>query len=591
MESFEFDEDFYLTMLKIYSNADAFEQLMLSTRDYNSISSLYVQLQRALESRSNALDIYELYSFALLFQIATRNDLIGSDSLIYQMLLYMHSHEGVEDYIFSSDYIWQVYLACKGKEEFAKRYLANKHMSDSQFYGLIECLNNDSVFYEKRDKEINYDELETVLKDDTLDLLAKKAVLTNYLISIQVHNKTSERYFELFERYLSGDKESESHLIAEMLQHGLDKIWVKFSLSEAEYQLHELGYFGEKNKFRNRSLYDLIATGAPAGSFEVVTLAASYLKLANYEKRDVDISNLAYCWSMYYNRKDYSVSTIDEALLSFETKGLLDSTQSFTIISKLMKQSEKGISHLLTSYANKKGPVYVSQIKEAGYFRSSDCQIWFWDLAPEIYDCFTEMEVVDQVMQLLNAHYYSKKIESSDINNILKSRHRDLFLYGIKHYNYTLLSPKDDLIPLLEARNVKYLGESKNEEKVYIPLEHGTIHKNDFHYIIEQGIRYLEIAQYADGWYSCLPFVEVFSLYPREDIFRDYNLIIHTSMFARVVDNDYIGNWYKLIGNIPAFLLQYEIDIDWQRLYEIFNHFLSLSLIDHLTDLVHLKPT
>lgn len=89
---------------------------------------------------------------------------------------------------------------------------------------------------------------------------------------------------------------------------------------------------------------------------------------------------------------------------------------------------------------------------------------------------------------------------------------------------------------------------------------------------------------------SCLPYVDVFSLYPREDISRDYISIIHASMFARVVDNDYIGNWYNLIGNIPTFLLQYEIDVDWQRLHEIFYHFLSLSLIDYPDNSIHARP-
>ena len=59
MDSFEFDEEFYLKMLKKYSNADSFTKLMLSTRDYNSITSLYVQLQRLLEDRTGIFDIYE----------------------------------------------------------------------------------------------------------------------------------------------------------------------------------------------------------------------------------------------------------------------------------------------------------------------------------------------------------------------------------------------------------------------------------------------------------------------------------------------------------------------------------------------------
>jgi hypothetical protein len=89
----------------------------------------------------------------------------------------------------------------------------------------------------------------------------------------------------------------------------------------------------------------------------------------------------------------------------------------------------------------------------------------------------------------------------------------------------------------------------------------------------------LEISQYADGWYSCLPFVDVFSLYPKEEIQQNYITIIHNAMFARVSDNDYIGNWNQLIGNIPALLLRYDIDVDWEQIYNIFNTFLDLSLI------------
>lgn len=579
MESFNFDEEFYSSMLKKYSKADSFKQLMLSTRDYDSIRSLYVQLQRLLEDRNEVLDIYENYSFALLFQVATRNDLIGCDSLVYQMLLYMRSHGGIEDKIFSSDYIWQVYLTCNGMGKYAKQYLANRHMSDRQFYGLIDQLNKDYIFYEKKDKKIEYNELEAQLKDVELDITNKQNALTDYLISIWIHGKTSDKYFDSFRKYVAGDRGGCIDLRAEMSSYGLDKFWVNSSLSSAEYQLHELGFLGENNKFRNFSLHDLIMGNAPDGSFEVVNLAASYLKLANYEKREVDINNLAYSWSMYYNRKDYSVSTIDKALIAFETKGLIEWNQSFKIIAKLMKQSEKGISHLLTSYVNKKGPSYVSQINEMGYFGKNDCQIEFWGLNPENYSCFNNSEVVNQVMQLLNVHYYSKNIQGSDIRNILDSKHRELVLSGIKKFDYSILHPDDVLRPMLEANDVKYVDVNKIEEIVYVPLRNGYIDEKDFDYINERKIGYLEVAQYANGWYSCLPFVDVFSIYPKEDIQREYNTIIHESMFARVSDGDYIGNWNLLVGNIPSFILRYDINVEWKRLYVSFNDFLSLSLI------------
>lgn len=90
---------------------------------------------------------------------------------------------------------------------------------------------------------------------------------------------------------------------------------------------------------------------------------------------------------------------------------------------------------------------------------------------------------------------------------------------------------------------------------------------------------YLEVAQYADGWYSCLPYVEVFSLFDIGEIQSHYLEIINNTMYARSNKREYLGNWNLLIGNIPLFLQQYDINIDWEKLYNIFIEFLDISLI------------
>lgn len=132
---------------------------------------------------------------------------------------------------------------------------------------------------------------------------------------------------------------------------------------------------------------------AISGSYDVVNLAASYIKLANYVNREVDISSMAYCWSMYFEHKDYSVYTIDSALITFEKLGSLSEEESVEIISRLMKQSDKGISHMLTSYINKKGTQYTKRIIDNKEFEKYNSQIWFWELNSEIIDCFSKAEM------------------------------------------------------------------------------------------------------------------------------------------------------------------------------------------------------
>lgn len=55
--------------------------------------------------------------------------------------------------------------------------------------------------------------------------------------------------------------------------------------------------------------------------------------------------------------------------------------------------------------------------------------------------------------------------------------------------------------------------------------------------------------------------------------------IIHNSLFARAYNKDYLGNWNLLLGNILEFLLDYEIAVDWDKLYTIFNEFLNITLL------------
>lgn len=583
MESFNFDEEFYQILLKKYSEFDEFKKLILSTRDYNSIQSLYIQLRMILEDKKGLLDIYQYYSFILLFQIANRNDLIGNDSMVFQMLLYMNSHGGIEDNIFSSDYIWQVYLTCKNSEKLTMRYLANRHISENQFYELIENINDDCTFFEKRNNIIRYDELEKQFCNKEYRMLEKDKFLADYLISVWIHGNKEGKFYDDFVEYMQGGRGCISRMQSELSKYGFDKFWIERGLSIAEYQLHELGFFGEKNKFRNISLLDLIMKGAVDGSYNVATLSASYLKLANYEKRVVDINNLAYSWVMYFEHKDYSVYAIDGALVAFENQKLIHEDESFRIIQRLMAQSDDGISHLLTAYVNKKGVEYVREINETGYFKERSCRIRFWELAPEIYNCFSRRDMEWQITELLRDHYQSNFIEWRYIQNVMESRYKDMVLDGIEYYEYSVLSPNNDIIPLLESRGIKYIDSAEQDKKEeYMPFRYGCIHENDFEYISEQGIEYLEVAQYTDGWHSCLPFIEVFLRYNKTDIQRDYIEILHRAMYARSKDKEYFGNWNLLLGNIPALLSQYEIDIDWEKIYKIFTDFLDISLIWHM---------
>ena len=579
MQAFDFDDEFYEKVLKKYSQFSEFENLMLSTRDYNSIQSFYNQLQIVLEDRQGILDIYQYYAFTLLYQIANRNDLIGDDSMIVQMLVYINKHGNIEDEIFSSDYIWQVYLTCNNLEKMAFQYLNNRHISEGQFYDLIKHINEDVSFFERKEKIIQFDDLIKDICDEDMHSIDKDEVLADYLVSIWIHGNAEDKFYECFNEYVNNGKNCVDVLLPELEKYKFDKFWIERSLSMAEYQLHELGFFGDKNKFRNISLLDTILKAGKEGSYSAVTLAASYMKLANYEKRDIDIESLVYAWVMYFNHKDYSVYSIDTALIVLEKKKLIQEDESFEIITELMNRSDDGISHLLTSYVNKKGTKYIDKLNKAGYFSRRDCKIWFWELKPEMYSCFSKQEMKKQITDLLGVHYYGKTIDGEDLKTVMKSVYKNMVLDGIEFYEYSILSPDDQYVSDLKDRGIKYIGSEEKRKEKYLPFEYGNIHEHDKQYIIDNKIGFDEISKYTDGWYSCLPFVRMYEIYEKQDIQNDYMNIIHNSLFARASNIGYLGNWNLLLGNIIEFLLDYEIDVDWDKLYTIFNEFLSITLL------------
>lgn len=582
MSAFDLGEEFYRNILIKYSDINEFEKLIHSTRDYNSITSFYNQLREFLEDRDDVLDIYQYYSFALLYQITTRNDLVGDDSLVYQMLLYMKDHGGIEDNIFSSDYIWQIYLAVTGRENMAIKYLKNRHISDGQFYGMIENINEDIKFFEKKDNIINYDSFEKKFKENQNNRIIMQKIFADYLISIWIHGNSEDKFYDEFVRYIDGDESVKYIFLNEFTEYGIDLFWINISLKKARYNLHELGYFEEKNLFRNKSMKDIIRTNAPDGSFEVSTYVASFLKLANYEKREVDIEEISSYWTMYYQRKDASVLTIGEALISFEEKGLIEEKESIEIINRLMEQSEKGISHLLTEYTNLKEKSCIDALISNDYFENPNNNIRFWELSPENIERFNKKQMHDEITRLLSTFCQTKIIEGRDLSNVMKTKYADMVLDGIEYYQYSILSPNEDMIPSLEERGIKYIGNKvENIEKIYAPFQYGNIHEEDFGFIVSQKIGYLDVARYTDGWYNCMPFINVYKLYNEQDIQRDYLKIIHNSMFARSGSLNYIGNWCLLLGNIPSFLLKYNIDVEWTKIFQIYKNFLDLSLIWH----------
>ena len=582
LSSFELDEAFHKKILIMYSQIDIFSDLLKRTLDYNSITSFYNQLQNLLEQQKGLFNIYQYYSFSLIYQMVNRNNLTDYEGLVYQILAYMDNHCVIEEELFSYGTMWNVYVFLKtGDKALYKKFFVDKMYDASCLYDTCEAFYDEKYFFEVREKKVCYMETYNKLEDSDIGQFDKQDILVNHMIRIWLNKDQDDQYFKIIEDYIcNSDELAKKRLWNLVEKYGIEKIWLNRILSSVRFQLFELGKLKDINPFYNKTLEDLIKEFAYKGSFDVEAYVKSYIRLANHENRDIDIFSVNNFWSMYYNRKDYSVYKLDVALNVFEKLGYLNELESIKIIRKVMKQSEKGIRHLLTSYINLADESLIYELEKFGAFDDKDFPVDILDLKPNKINCLDFRHIKRSLYELLSYNRYDKTIHFEEIVKSLKSNYSSHILSVIASYNYKIkgLIEDEEIKNEIVEKGIEITEEDRTEYE-YIPFEHGYIHESDIEYIKENKIGYLEASRFTDGWYACLPYIEIYSIYDINEIKYNYLKIIHNSIFARAFDREYIGDWHLLIGNIPGFLKKYNVDVDWNIIYESFKWFLKDSLI------------
>ena len=229
---------------------------------------------------------------------------------------------------------------------------------------------------------------------------------------------------------------------------------------------------------------------------------------------------------------------------------------------------------------------FIYKLEEMGMFDDNKFSLDIFTLMPEKINYLDIKHINQKMYELLSYYSYGKTIEYSDIVNPLQSKYSGIIIDRIDYYGYKIfgIDKDEEIEKILTERGIEIIKDIKKEKEKYIPFDYGCIHESDKDYITESGIGYLEVSRYSDGWHSCLPFIDIYSFYNLDEIKENYLKIIHNSMFARVSDSEYIGNWNLLIGHIPEFLEKYNMDINWNKMYEVYKCFLRVSLIYDLDE-------
>ena len=120
------DEEFNKEVLRKYSDFETFKKLSRNF-DFESVKIFYLNLRKILKDYPNTLNIYQYYSFILIYMIVDRNDYFDNLSLFYQIFRYADWKEYDESDIYSNGIMWSLYQYYKEKKLYSfERLIENK---------------------------------------------------------------------------------------------------------------------------------------------------------------------------------------------------------------------------------------------------------------------------------------------------------------------------------------------------------------------------------------------------------------------------------------------------------------------------------
>lgn len=579
IDGFDFNDNFIEKILKKYSDIELFKSLCTGNSDLESIKEFYQKLKKILENYPNLLDIYQYYSFILILLIVERNDLVGYHDIVYQSFLYMDNHGIGEESIFSNGIYWKLYHYYKYHDPRPYlRFLNERHIGNQEFYELDEIVKKENNFFDVVNQDFDEDKFFKELEKNDYGEWDTRDNLIEAFARIKINNNDS-KYLKIINRFLENgfDSEVETDVKKICREFDIRESFGKSIMVKMKYRLSELGVIRTDNIFLEKSLKDIIDDIAPQGSFEVLKYVLSYLRLANHENRTLNINELNQFYTMYFNRKDYTVSNIDDALMVFEEKTHLNEIESFNLIEAVMEQSEKGIRHLLTDYLTRKEPKFIKILLKKREFNHDIVDIF--DLEPQKIDIFSLDDIDQRMTKILDYHGYDHKIKYHEVSNGLKSKYGNSIRDLIEFLKFSLEGVPKNEIHLVNGVEYTLREDEKSEDKkTRAPFKDGRISIDDLPYIIENKIESTEIAKYTDGWNFAFSYMELFEHYDFSELNEKCLTIIHNAMFSRVYVG-FFGRWEYFLGNIPVFLKMIDYDIEWDRLYDIFIEFLKQSSI------------
>jgi hypothetical protein len=583
---FDLESWMKVDIIKKYSSIILFQEIAKDCIDFEALRIFYIQIRESLNDISYSdLEILNYYDLSLILNIVERDHISTLNGFLYtysQCLIF--NGYSIED-ITSSGYLFGMITHIIENDPILLYNITSDSFYDTtRFIENLEDEINDEVnFFIKHKKHINLSKpIDFYLKDD----YRRREYLTNILTNLYIHNTSDKSLLELqycIKSFIDFDENEGISFLQKIYNQKELKIdyphWV---LNDVKKNLLSLGIPPNNNPYLNLSLKDYILKNRSISSFDMSDNILSYLRLSLEKKTKIDISSIGLFWCMYYQRKDYSVVNIAVALKVFEENKLIDEETSIKRIISTQNMSEKGIRHLLTDYINLHAPSIVEKVVDN--FEIEDLNISWFNLTPKHISDFPDGVFNYAVRKVFEFNHFQKEVDFKDISNVFYSSRWLNLLEKLKFFKFKIRIPINSK-ELKEIENcgityVTYEEEDHKSNSSEYRHKHGMLDSRDINFITKNNLNDLEVSGYLDGNYSALSDLGIYKIYPKTDISKNMKIILFNAILGKVRSINMFGSLYYFIGNLPKLINDYSSDKNIDELYESFDTFMELSLLN-----------
>lgn len=581
---FDLDKRMRKEIVVKYSSISIFSTLVSSVVDIESIRAFYVQIRELIRELSpDDLSLENYYELSLIINIVNRDHTSTLNGFLYTYVRTLLFNGYTEDHITSSGYLFaMLYYLQTGNADLLLNLTSDDFYGTDHFVeNLNEEIQKEAFFFDKHKSVLSKSKIEKLLVRDTEQGFREK--VTFVLENLFLHEKHQLDFPELtacIKNYVeSEDKESIYFLEDFLDKYDVRDFYARWILGDAKKNLLALGHIAQANDYLNLPLKGFISKYRDLGSFKLWVEVLNYIRLSLHNKTAIDLSSISAFWTKYYNRKDYSMTSIPNALRIFEKEGFVSRRESIRLITAIQEQSEKGYRGLLVDYIELHTPDIVNFLVDT--YSLDDLHISWFTLPAKYINRFSNNLFEFSMKELLRYHS-SREIDFVDIENVIRSDWRDEVRRILEITKFRVRAKGSKQINFLERNKIPFReyadDTSSYRQNSQERLASGILTSKDRKMIVEKNLKPEDIAGLGDGNYSTLADVSLFKAFPKDRIRKSIKPILHHALIGKVNTLNSFHNLFYFPGNIPKLFAEYKIEADYDKLFESFRSYLELSM-------------